>query len=98
MRIYKSISANYVFIEKRLFQVGNALILRWLNKLFFSRIYVKSFFCPADASEMEAEERKQRIDTEKNRDLSDMKVLLLEDNPLNAEIALAFLERSGSRR
>ena len=59
MRIYKSISANYVFIEKRLFQVGNALILRWLNKQFFSRIYVKSFFCPADASEMEAEERKE---------------------------------------
>lgn len=64
MRIYKSISANYVFIEKRLFQVGNALILRWLTKQFFSRIYVKSFFCPADASEMEVEERKQRIDTE----------------------------------
>lgn len=59
---------------------------------------MKPFFCPADASEMEAEERKQRIDTEENRNLSDMKVLLLEDNLLNAEIALAFLERSGSRR
>ena len=54
-------------------------------------------FRPADASEMEAEERKQKIDTEKNRNLSDMKVLLVEDNPLNAEIALAFLERSGIR-
>lgn len=38
MHIYKSISANYVFIEKRLFQVGNAL-MRW-------HISAKSiFFC-----------------------------------------------------
>lgn len=39
IHIYKSISANYVFIEKRLFQVGNAL-MRWhisAKSIFFLR-------------------------------------------------------------